>query len=177
MNFKTILANVNGDSYFAHRVVESSFPCQKKAFYRKGDTLVVYSERGPVSPFAHEVYILETCEFSIDEILQNKHKMFSLEVNPTKRVNMKYSKITKNEIEEWMNRKLEAMGCILKQCIPMRADWDIFEQGDKNNKISMYCHEVMGMLEIVNDQQFKANYFNGIGQGKSFGYGLLNFLN
>lgn len=177
MNFKTILANVNGDSYFCHQVVESAFPCQKKAFYRKGDTVVVYSERGPASPFAKEVYILETCEFNITQLLTNPHKMFTLEVNPSKRVNMKYAKVTSAEIEEWMNRKLSEIGCVLKQCIPMRADWDIFEQGSKGNRISMYCHEVMGMLEIVNEELFKSKYFNGMGQGKSFGYGLINFLN
>lgn len=177
MNFKTILANVYGDSYFCHQVVESAFPEQKKAFYQKDDTLVVYSEKGPLTSFANEVYILETCEFNIDELLRTLTKMFSLQVNPIRRVNGKYTKVHNDELEEWLTRKFEEVGCSLKNFIVARSGWDVFNKPNNTNQVSLYCREINGILEISNPELFKEKYFAGIGQGKAFGYGLIQLLN
>lgn len=177
MNFKTILANVNGDSYFCHQIVESTFPNQRKVFYRKDDTLVVYSEKGPNSPYTSEVYILETCEFNVEDLTKNLNKMFRLLVNPVKRIDSKYDKVNNDDLKEWLERKFEEIGCSLKSHVVTRSGWDIFYRATGNMKISMYCREVIGTLEINNVKLFKEKYFQGMGQGKAFGYGLVQMLN
>lgn len=177
MNYKTIFGNVEGDSYYFHQLVESAFPDQKKAYYKHNDTLVVYSEKGATTTFTKEVILLETCEFDINSLLRNKHKMFNLDVNPVRRINGKLVKVPTNDLNDWLERKLKEIGCEMIQSIPMCAYWDKFQQGCKNRVISMYCHQVNGILKIVDEDLFKEKYFNGIGQGKAFGYGLIHFLN
>ena len=177
MNFKTILGNVVGNSYFFHQVVDSVFPNQKKMYYPKNDTLVVYSEKGPVSPYTKEVYIIETCEFDIADILKNRSKMFTLEVNMIKRVNgVKYG-VASDEVVGRLEGKLKEIGCELKHCNHTNAYTDKTTQKSTGRGITMHCHTVMGLLDIVDIDLFKKNYFNGIGQGKCFGYGLIHFLN
>lgn len=179
MNFKTILANVHGDSYYFHRLVESAFPNQKKAFFKHNDTLVVYSEKGPVSTYTSDVILAETTEFNIDSLLRNSSKMFTLEVNPTRRSREtgKYVKVEAKDVNDWLKRKVEEIGCEVVQSFTQRSFWDVFEQGGKGRTISMHCHILNGIMKITNPELFIEKYFSGIGQGKAFGYGLINFLN
>lgn len=179
MNFKTILANVHGDSYYFHRLVESAFPNQKKAFFKHNDTLVVYSEKGPICTYTSDVILTETTEFNINALLKNPTKMFTLEVNPVRRSREtgNYVKVDANDVNDWLKHKAEKFGCEVVQSFTQRSFWDVFEQGSKGRTISLHCYILNGIMKITNPELFTEKYFSGIGQGKAFGYGLVQMLN
>lgn len=177
MKYKTILGNVVGDSYFAHQVITSAFPDQKVAFFRDGANCVVFSEKEPIAPFAREVYILNTSEFDIQDVLENSNKMFTLRVNPVKRTREGKQKVPDENMEHWLIEHLANIGCEIKQYIHAGSCWDKFVQRKTGKNIQIYYHVIMGMLEIVDEKLFTDNYFKMMGQGKCFGYGLVNLLN
>jgi CRISPR-associated protein Cas6/Cse3/CasE subtype I-E len=177
MNFKTIIANVVGDSYYAHRVVTSMFPEGKCAFYRKDEQCIIFSENAPLDSYDPNTVMISSNAFQIDDLLDSTIKMFTLEVNPIVCKNGKKGKVERKAMDAWIVRKFAEIGCDVKQHIIVRGDWDVFDQPNKGNKISMYCYEIMGLFEITDIDLFKKGYFNRMGQGKSFGYGLVNILN
>lgn len=177
MKYKTTLINVRGDNYYAHRVAKSSFPEGRFAFIRNNDTLIVYSEKAPLDPFTQEVSIFETTEYDINSLVTIPVRLFNMKINPTCSTKNGRRAYPKDRVEKWVSDHFAKIGCALLTLTVTKESTDYFCKLKDPNEIVYHYYEVMGALKIDNPELFKEKFFDQMGQGKAFGYGLINLLN
>jgi hypothetical protein len=177
MKYKTTITNVRGDNYYAHRVAKSSFPEGRFAFIRNNDILIVYSEKAPISTFTQEVDIFETVEYDINSLVAIPVRLFNMKINPTHPTKNGRRAYPRERVEAWVSDHFSKIGCSLLTLTITNESTDYFHKLKDSNEIVYHYYEVMGALKIDNPELFKEKFFNQMGQGKAFGYGLINLLN
>lgn len=178
MNYKTTIYGIGHDSYYIHQIVKNLFPQGNVRFIVQDNYCVVYSEnKVQEACFDGNVSIGSCEEFNIEDLLKTTVKMFTLQFNPVlrDRKTQKVSPYPEDGLKEYAIKRFAEIGITLKQMAVKNKGWDVFDKVS-GNQISIYYYEIMGVCEISDKDLFKKNFFNGIGQAKSFGYGLINLI-
>jgi len=111
-----------------------------------------------------------------------KKYRFELRANPTVRKKFEGDKQSKrigiyNEelLRSWMTRKAALCGFSIITLDITRPNNTVFYKKDKekNRKCTVVSVDFRGILEIIDKHKFMDAFNNGIGSGKSFGFGLL----
>lgn len=173
--YKTIVDNVAGDRYFYHRIVKSMFETESPKYFYSDRKLTIFSENEPIQPFTQDVEIV-----SVEDFTNNVSgtKIFSIDICPETR-SMKTKKkflIEKDSVPNWLQTKLENIGAKIVQQSIVNKRVDKFFQNKNNNQIVRKYYTIVGVVEIENQELFNKEYLNGIGCGKTWGFGLLNLM-
>lgn len=103
--------------------------------------------------------------------------LFNMKINPTRSTKDGRRAYPKERVEGWVSDHFTKIGCSLLTLTITNESTDYFRKLKDPNEIVYHYYEVMGALKIDDPELFKEKFFNGIGQGKAFGYGLINLLN
>lgn len=103
----------------------------------------------------------------------NKYR-FRIFGNPTKKINGKRVGMYKEEEQyNWLKRKAELGGFNLIQVNITRKEELSARVNNRSSKMTFHGVQFEGMLQIANPEKFETTMRNGIGSGKSFGFGFL----
>lgn len=185
-----------GSQSIIHGAVESSFSGERKRnlwrIDKLGDKLylLILSEDKPClssisSQFGNNDSDAETRNY---DTLLNRVKLggkwrFRLTANPTKSVSSnggrgKVHAITIVDLQkQWLAEKSEKCGFKLADDSfdVVENKWCKFRKKD-GSTVSLLSVSFEGVLEITDEELFKASLTNGIGRGKAYGMGLLTVI-
>lgn len=173
--FKTIVDNVDGDRYYYHRIVKSMFENETPKYFYLDHKLTIFSENQPTNPFTNNVDVVST-EQVINDL--SGTKIFTIDICPEKRSikTKKKTLIEKENVPNWLSDKIQSIGAkILNQNI-VNKHVDKFVQTKNDNMIVKKYYTIIGVLEIENQELFNQQYLNGIGSGKTWGFGIPNLM-
>ena len=169
------------DSYSVHRLVYSLFPantCGRILFRDKGvrqqeRTILIFS---PVVPKGPSWVELRTREVP-DKLFTFSEYRFSVRMNPVFRRERKEFPI-KGSLEQgkWFLRKCGEWGFQVPQDQLIVSETDIQEFASEKHHITQESVVFSGVLEVTDRSRFRESVENGIGRGKSFGFGLLEII-
>lgn len=77
---------------------------------------------------------------------------------------------------EWLEKKAEKNGFIVRQSNVIASDWKIFKKKNNSAKVRLKESTFEGILEINDVELFKKAMLKGIGRGKVYGMGLLTIV-
>jgi CRISPR system Cascade subunit CasE len=162
------------NDYEMHRDIYGAFPMNgsgRVLFRIYQDTIIVYSEKNPNWNGSRlkdlPVTVIASIQYKKDEILK-----FDLLVSPSiKRFGKRHAIVNEEELISWLVKKSKFCGFQL-------VNLKIFLNGQipiKKDERVMYFNQVIftGELIITDTAIFNQSIQNGIGTGKSFGFGLL----
>ena len=179
------------DAYSIHRVIYSLFPKTDDGrdflFVDKGGDfherrILILSKRIPENP----VYgTIETKNIP-ESFLSLDNYGFEIRLNPVKREKQssklvpigfdKKGSEKKEALLDWVCNKSESWGFIIarESLLVKDADVQTFEKGQHEVTQSAVCF--VGKLHVSDRSLFKKSFEEGIGRGKSFGFGLLQIM-
>lgn len=182
-----------------HGIVESAFNGPKKRNLWRIDSLnnkiylMILSEDKPDLTQAADKYApaeelaWQTKDYS-NLLLRVKNGTvwrFRLTANPTKSVAVPGKRgkvkacVTVNEQKEWLLKRAEANGFILKdeQFDVVHSKWHAFEKGsDDKREVTLRGVTYEGILLVEDEERFKQLLINGIGRAKAYGMGLMTLI-
>lgn len=171
---------VEGDDYYLHRVVTFIFDKDEILFHKRNNYIIVISKQPPKNTnvtFAPNAFVEHIGNVNLKNIIDDSSTNFILRCNPVKRniSTRKYQPVFgKDNIINWLNRKIENAGFTINGNIDVKEDKSIsIKNGD-----TITHHEVIitGTLIVSNYQLFESFISNGIGQAKFLGFGLFNIF-
>ncbi len=170
--------NLN-NPYAIHKLVYSLFPGTKREFlyYEKGGSfdfknILILSTSQPVLV----PHILIESKIVPKSFLQHNYYAFQILLNPVEQLVGEKNKnpvLGKDSLHNWFIDKQKNWG--------FSADPDsleIFNQGvtifeKQMGTVTFNKAEFRGILKVENYEDFIRSFYNGIGRGKAFGFGLL----
>jgi CRISPR system Cascade subunit CasE len=121
-----------------------------------------------------------------DEYLAQLTYRFDLYANPTRTVKKpdgqggftkngkRLTLMDKDSQIEWLIRKAENHGFLLRDDIPLQIDKPVDHRFNKNGKKGLHIGvRFQGALQVIDQEKFKKAFNEGIGTSKGFGFGLL----
>ena len=164
----------NKDNYYNHQLVKELFPGKNKVlFQNKGNKLLVLSETLVDDKFKDELMIefIGTTNDKLNNIKDDEF-CFSIRLNSCKRHKCKRVTIPEDSVNDWVDNKLKNLGGeIISKVIKNEG----IIRSKRNN---IFCYHasvlVVGIMKVIDHDLLSNNIHNGIGHGKSFGFGLLN---
>ncbi len=113
-------------------------------------------------------------QFDYPQFKEGQKFWFRLFGNPTKKIEGKRVGMYKEEKQYiWLNRKSDMCGFNLIH-VNITKKEEITARAGRNSKVmTFYGVQFEGMLQVVDSNKFKVTMENGIGSGKSFGFGFL----
>jgi CRISPR system Cascade subunit CasE len=172
------------DAYSIHRAVYSLFPQNGDGrdflFIDKGGDfnerrILILSKRPPTK---QNYGIIESKDIP-ESFLNQDHYGFEVRLNPTKREknNGKIVPIKEREsLFEWFCSKSEDWGFVTeRESLQIRSTGvQTFEK--QNGQVTQNAANFIGKLRVSNRTLFIKSFEQGIGRGKSFGFGLLQII-
>ena len=177
MYLSTITTAGSATDYHCHQVVKHMFKDSTRPLFRTlyaaGTKYIrVLSDKHAASDKAFDgSKMVSSKEVSS---LPGKTVNFYLKVNPTRSVRVGERKSTKqgiidpNAVTEWLQKKMRGCSIIEHRVSPAGLQ-KIPEKGT-----SAYIHEVSGVIEITNLEEFTGTLINGLGSSKFIGCGMID---
>jgi len=137
-------------------------------------SIVIFSKRIPQKP---EVGILEY-KLLDDMYFSHTYYQFSIKLNPVRKDSVSRERIPitdKLELQEWFGRLSVRNG--FQSCAELvieRKEPVITKK--KQFMITLSSFVFSGIMEIIDKEKFIIAVENGLGHGKSFGFGLMKIL-
>jgi CRISPR system Cascade subunit CasE len=173
------------DAYSIHRVIYSLFPKTGEGerdflFADKGGNfnerkILIFSKRPPLPP---EYGAIESKEIPASFLNQDMYG-FEIRLNPVKREKAggKILPIRGREnILEWFCSKSEGWGFITERESLQIQSSGVQSFKKQDNQVIQNAATFIGKLKVKDRSLFIKSFEEGIGRGKSFGFGLLEIL-
>lgn len=165
------------DNYSFHKLVYSFFPREKQAKFsynieedKDNYYIDIYSS---VIPNVVDWMNAETNRINVDSVKENDKCYFYLKVNAIKRKNGKFSNYVKNEdLQEFLNRKDTGIKFLDIKNFHNYKEKTYTKTGVHNTCVTR-CE---GVIEIIDKIKFEQTLLNGIGNEKTYGYGMLKVV-
>lgn len=173
------------DPYSIHRVIYSLFP-QKEGISREflfadkgGDffsrRILILSKEHPLEP---EYGSIESKVIQ-DSFLNYNYYAFEVLVNPVKRDNTTRKIIAikgRDELSAWFIEKAPTFGFSVDPHSLTISETEVLQFKKGSGKVTFGKAKFIGKLVVTNRERFKKSFYDGIGKGKGFGFGLLQIV-
>jgi CRISPR system Cascade subunit CasE len=187
-DFKNLQINTSPqrdiDPYVFHKIVYSLFPKTEDSrdflFVDKGGNfnerqILILSKRLPEKP---DYGTIESKNIP-ESFLNQNHYGFEIHLNPTKREKNGGKIIPivgKENLIEWFYSKSESWGFVTER-ESLQIQFTGVQTFDKQNgQVTQNVANFIGKLRVRDRSLFIKSFEQGIGRGKSFGFGLLEII-
>lgn len=173
------------DVYSIHKAVYSLFPkegvkTRDFLFVDKGGRwnerqILIISERYPLQPLFGVVKSKEIP----DAFLEYEYYGFEVKVNPVIRFGKTKKHVPvkgKEKLHAWFTVKCSEYGFDIEEDSLQVNHTGVIQFEKCGAKCTYNTATFVGRLKVLDRQLFKASFFNGIGRGKAFGFGLLQLI-
>jgi len=158
--YLTKLSPMLGSNYQVHQKVRELFPGEQRVLFQRSDYGIVV-----ISKTAIKESELQKNTFTVGD-----QYPFTLRLNSSHKKNGK--RVALSDVsKDWVQKKLGQAGVKgMYNIIPEKAQ--CFMKG--STKITLSSVFITGFFEILDEEKFIYALYNGIGKGKSFGFGMIN---
>lgn len=178
---KQISNRYKPDVYTIHKFVYSLFPKELNAKFSFNKELIkngkqyiiIQSDKRPIIPSFIDADQIKSYVYD-DDFFENKEFNFVIDINSSKRLasNGKYSPVKPDEIIDWITLKFEKNNLHISFVNLISQSREVF-YAKNNNKVTIYHSKLIGRVKTSDKESIKNAMINGIGRGKTYGYGML----
>ncbi|NIF24015.1 type I-E CRISPR-associated protein Cas6/Cse3/CasE [Candidatus Pantoea multigeneris] len=185
------------DTYSLHRVVYSLFSDERSDTEKNSNVQsgIVYADQGgdfqhrkvlivsnrPPATNIDGKYGMVLIKPISDTFLSHTHYCFKVQVNPVRKDKKSGKRIAvkgRAAIADWfLKRATDSWGFqVTPQTLQIEAIDVLRFEGKSGRLVTIGKAHVQGQLTVINSQQFRNSFKNGIGKGRAFGCGLLQIV-